>query len=126
MRHKWTLGVCPSRSHNSRRSSTRQSRSVANGSCSGGHLLATTALFQTSKQNVLSKYQLTENLSIGGQAVYASEVFGGLFAAGQTAASLTDPSVDRFEPCLMCLPIGESSRDNGLCGGMLPRGPSRL
>jgi catecholate siderophore receptor len=46
--------------------------------------------------NLLSKYQLTQNLSIGGQAVYASEVFGGLFAAGQTAASLTDPSVDRF------------------------------
>jgi catecholate siderophore receptor len=46
--------------------------------------------------NLLSKYQLTENLSIGGQAVYASEVFGGLFAAGQTVASLTDPSVDRF------------------------------
>jgi len=46
--------------------------------------------------NLLSKYQLTEHLSIGGQAVYAGEVFGGLFAAGQTAASLTDPTVDRF------------------------------
>jgi len=28
----------------------------------------------------LSKYQLTEALSVGGQAIYASEVFSGLFA----------------------------------------------
>ena len=30
--------------------------------------------------NLLSKYQLTHRLSVGGQAIYASEVFGGLFA----------------------------------------------
>jgi catecholate siderophore receptor len=30
--------------------------------------------------NLLSKYQLTDALSVGGQAIYASEVFGGLFA----------------------------------------------
>jgi catecholate siderophore receptor len=36
--------------------------------------------------NLLTKYALTENLTVGGQAVYASEVFGGLFAAGQTGA----------------------------------------
>ena len=32
--------------------------------------------------NLLSKYQLTDRLSVGGQAIYASEVFGGLFAVG--------------------------------------------
>ena len=32
--------------------------------------------------NLLSKYQLTDRLSVGGQAIYESEVFGGLFAVG--------------------------------------------
>ena len=30
--------------------------------------------------NLLSKYQLSDKLSVGGQAIYSSEVFGGLFA----------------------------------------------
>jgi catecholate siderophore receptor len=32
--------------------------------------------------SLLSKYRLTENLTVGGQAIYSSEVYNGFFAAG--------------------------------------------
>jgi len=46
--------------------------------------------------NLLSKYQLTDKLTIGGQAVYSSEVFGGLFAAGQVGTAAQPDAFNRL------------------------------
>lgn len=45
--------------------------------------------------SLLSKYQLTDKLTIGGQAIYASDVLAGLFAAGDQGYYL--PSHWRFD-----------------------------
>ena len=44
---------------------------------------------------LLSKYQLTDKLTVGGQAIYASDVLAGLFAAGDQGYYL--PSHWRFD-----------------------------
>lgn len=46
--------------------------------------------------NLLSKYQLTDKLTIGGQAVYSSEVFCGLFAAGQVGTAAQPDAFNRL------------------------------
>ena len=45
--------------------------------------------------NLLSKYQLTDSLSVGGQAIYASEVSGGLFAVANEGNQI--PAHWRFD-----------------------------
>jgi catecholate siderophore receptor len=49
--------------------------------------------------NLLTKYKLTDHLTIGGQAIYASEVLGGLFApaVSPTGAPIHIPSHWRFD-----------------------------
>jgi catecholate siderophore receptor len=49
----------------------------------------------TMQFSLLSKYKLTEKLSIGGQAIYASETPHGLFAISDTGYTL--PSHWRFD-----------------------------
>jgi catecholate siderophore receptor len=46
--------------------------------------------------NLLTKYQLTDKLTVGGQAVYSSEVFGGLFAAGQVGTAAQPDAFNRI------------------------------
>jgi hypothetical protein len=78
-----------------------------------------------SKQSVLSKYQLTENLSIGGQAVYASEVFGGRPDGGQPyrpstgsspalCACRSESPVETTASAAACCPGGGGCEDREL------------